>query len=74
MAKYETTSKKVYLEVRVLRESLLQIPAEPAWVEDSEKHTDKEITPEYGHDSEEEVHDGQLDQLLPKHGLPAQFS
>ena len=59
-----------YLKVRVLRKSLLQVPAKPTRVEESEEGTDEKVSPEDGHDSKEEVHDGQLDQLLAKHGLP----
>ena len=62
---------KLYLEVGVLWKSFLQVPAKPTRVEESKEGTDEKVAPEDGHDSKKEVHDGQLDQLLAKHGLPA---
>ena len=71
---YEQTLTSWYLEIWVFGEGFLQVPAEPAWVEHPEEEADEEVAPEGGHDGEDEVHDGQLHQLLSEHGLPAQLS
>ena len=52
-----------YLEVRVLRKVLLQVP-EPAWVHDPEEEGPAEVTDDDGHDGEDGVHHGQLHQFL----------
>ena len=62
-----------YLEVWILGEGFLQIPAHPARIENPQEGTDEEIPPKYGHDGKEKVHNGQFDQFLSKHCLPTQL-
>ena len=65
--------EEMYLEIRVLWELCLHVP-EPAGVHDSEEERPEEVPDEDGDEGEHGVHDGELDELLAEHRLPAELA
>lgn len=61
-----------HIKLRIAWETVLQVP-EPAIVHDAEEESPEEVSDDGGDEEDHHVHDSELDQLLTKHGLPAQL-